>query len=293
MAMPRMLLVLPMIGYALANEGLLPVAPFHRIADEINEASKEATELQWRVANNSEEKASAQFFIATAIKELTGLREKMNATIPGTLAFKYETCVNRTSVKMPGYNQSLTRQQAMQRDDSLAPNMLEAQMDALYKAQQSQTELTQQLGECTLNCPKSSLLFLRRKTVMNSLQPEPIEVLRGVANAIYNTSQSVDQMHHQIQRDESAQQVLQSITTSIMSKLLQAKKDIQKIEQDLVACNHKPDAVKVGGAVTDAMSGDAEVADEMVSVAQASAKEATDKVKILEDKLAECKRKCP
>merc|ERR1719335_305583 len=88
-----------------------PIAPFHRIAEEIHEADKEATELQWRVANNSEEKASAQFFIATAIKELTALKESMNSSVSGTLAFRYETCVNRTSAKMPGYNQSFTRQQ--------------------------------------------------------------------------------------------------------------------------------------------------------------------------------------
>lgn len=272
--------------------GAFPVTPFHRIADEINEADKEATELQWRVANNTEEKASAQFFISTAIKELTGLKEMMNSSVSGTLAFKYETCVNRTSAKMPGYNQSFTRQQAMQRDDALAPGMLEAQMDALYKAQEAQTQLTQELGECTLNCPKSSLLFQRRKSFLKSLAPEPTEVLRGVANAIYSTSQNVDQMHHQLQRDESAKQVLQSLTTSIMTKVLQAKKDIAKLEQDLKACNHKPDASRLGGAVQEAMAGDAEVADQMVSVAQASAKEAEGKVEILQSKLAECKRKC-
>jgi hypothetical protein len=256
------------------------------------EADREATELQWRVANNSEEKASAQFFMATAIKELTGLKEMMNSSVSGTLAFRYEVCVNRTSAKMPGYNQSFTRQQAMQRNDKLAPGMLEAQMDALYKAQAAQTQLTEELGECTIKCPTSSLLFLRRKSVLKSLAPEPTEVLRGVANAIYNTSQSVDQMHHQLDRDASAKQVLQSLTTSVMTKVLQAKKDIAKMEQDLKACNHQPDAARLGDSVVDAMSGDAEVADQMVSVAQASAKEAEDKVEILQSKLAECKRKC-
>jgi hypothetical protein len=256
------------------------------------EADREATELQWRVANNSEEKASAQFFMATAIKELTGLKEMMNSSVSGTLAFRYEVCVNRTSAKMPGYNQSFTRQQAMQRNDKLAPGMLEAQIDALYKAQAAQTQLTEELGECTIKCPTSSLLFLRRKSVLKSLAPEPTEVLRGVANAIYNTSQSVDQMHHQLDRDASAKQVLQSLTTSVMTKVLQAKKDIAKMEQDLKACNHQPDAARLGDSVVDAMSGDAEVADQMVSVAQASAKEAEDKVEILQSKLAECKRKC-
>eukprot|EP00746_Dinoflagellata_sp_MGD_P008631 gnl/MRDRNA2_/MRDRNA2_117296_c0_seq1.p1 gnl/MRDRNA2_/MRDRNA2_117296_c0~~gnl/MRDRNA2_/MRDRNA2_117296_c0_seq1.p1 ORF type:complete len:291 (+),score=68.03 gnl/MRDRNA2_/MRDRNA2_117296_c0_seq1:142-1014(+) len=269
-----------------------PIAPFHAIANEIMEANKEATELEWRVANNSEEKASAQFFMATAIKELTELKEMMNASVSGTLAFRYELCVNRTSAKMPGFNQSFTRSQAMQRDDKLAPGMLEAQMDALYKAQTAQSQLTEELGECTLKCPTSSLLFLRRKSVLKALAPEPVEVLHGVANAIYSTSQSVDQMHHQLERDASAKQVLQSLTTSIMSKVLHAKKDIAKMEEDLRACNHQPDAARVGSAVADAMAGDADVADQMVSVAQASAKEAEDKVEILQNKLAECKRKC-
>merc|ERR550514_1069819 len=99
----------------------------------------------------------------------------MNSSVKDTLAYKYEVCVNRTSAKMPGYNQTYTRQQAMQRDDALAPGMLEAQMDALYKAQAAQTQLTQQLGECTLKCPTSSLLSVkgRRKSVLKSLAPEP------------------------------------------------------------------------------------------------------------------------
>lgn len=285
-------LTLALIGCASAYP-TFPVAPFHQIADEIKEADREAEELQWRVANNSEEKASAQFFMATAIKELTGLKEKMNSSIKDTLAYKYEVCVNRTSQKMPGYNQSYTRAEAMQRDASLAPGMLEAQMDALYKAQAAQAELTQQLGACTLNCPSGSLLFLRRKSVLKSLAPEPVEVLRGVANAIYNTSESVDEMHRQLQRDESAKQMVESLTSNIMSKLLQAKKDIKKLEDDLKACNHQPDAVRVDSPVAEAMAGDADVADEMVSVAQKSAKEAQDKVVTLQNKLAECKRKCP
>lgn len=280
-----------MMGHALAWQAW-PVAPFHKIADEIIQADKEATELRWRVANNSAEKVSTQFFLSTAIKELTGLKEMMNSSVTGTLAYRYEKCVNRTSAKMPGYNQSFTRQEAMQRDESLAPGMLEAQMDALYKAQEAQTRLTKQLGECTLKCPTTSVLFLRRKSVLKSLAPEPVEVLRGVANAIYNTSQSVDQMHHQVDRDESAKQVLQSLTSSVMSKVLQAKKDVAKIEEDLKACNHQPDAARLDGPVMEAMAGDAEVADQMVSVAQASTKEATDKVAILQNKLAECKRKC-
>lgn len=280
-----------MMGHALAWQAW-PVAPFHKIADEIIQADKEATELRWRVANNSAEKVSTQFFLSTAIKELTGLKEMMNSSVTGTLAYRYEKCVNRTSAKMPGYNQSFTRQEAMQRDESLAPGMLEAQMDALYKAQEAQTQLTKQLGECTLKCPTTSVLFLRRKSVLKSLAPEPVEVLRGVANAIYNTSESVDQMHLQLQRDESAQKVLQTLSTSIMNKLLQAKKDIAKMEEDLKACNHQPDAARVGDPVAEAMAGDTEVADEMVSVAQNSAKEAQDKVDILQTKLAECKRKC-
>jgi hypothetical protein len=278
--------------FGCASASFWPIPPFHKIADEIRAADLEAEELQYRVANNSAEKASNQFFIATAIKELTGLKEMMNSSIKDTLAFRYEKCVNRTSAKMPGYNMSYTRQQAMQRDNALAPGMLEAQMDALYKAQEIQTQLTQQLGECTLKCPTGSLLFLRRKSVLKSLAPEPVEVLRGVANAIYNTSESVDQMHLQLQRDESAQKVLQTLSTSIMNKLLQAKKDIAKMEEDLKACNHQPDAARVGDPVAEAMAGDTEVADEMVSVAQNSAKEAQDKVDILQTKLAECKRKC-
>jgi len=279
------------LNHALASASW-PLAPFHRIADEIIAADKEAAELGWRVANNSAEKASVQFFLSTAIKELTELKDVMNSSVTGSLAYRYEKCVNRTSAKMPGYNQSFTRQQAMQRDESLAPGMLEAQMDALYKAQETQTRLAQQLGECTLKCPTTSVLLLRRKSVLKSLAPEPVEVLRGVANAIYNTSESLDQMQHQIQRDESAQQVLQSLTTSIMSKVLQAKKDIAKMEDDLKACNHQPNAARLGSPVMDAMAGDSEVADQMVSVAQASAKEATEKIEILQNKLTECKRKC-
>lgn len=298
------LLALSLIGSASASwlplpPSLWPVQPFHKIADEIREAQVESEELQYRVANNSAEKASVQFFMATAIKELTELKEKMNSSVKDTLAYKYEVCVNRTSAKMPGYNQSYTRQQAMQRDDALAPGMLEAQMDALYRAQEAQTQLTQQLGECTMKCPSGSLLSkdksVRRKHVLKSLAPEkaPEQTMRSVASAIYNTSGQIDQMHHQLQRDESAEQVLQSLTTSIMTKLLQAKKDITKMEQDLQACNHKPDAARLGGAVQEAMAGDAAVADEMVTVAQKSAKEAQDKVQALQNKLAECNRKCP
>lgn len=285
------------------------IPPFTKIAAEIRDADMEAKELEYRVGNNSAEKESTQFFLATSIQELTSLKKVMNSSIEGTLAHKYEACINRTTNQMPGWNQSLTIHQAMGKDDDLAPGMLEAHMSELYAAQESEAQLTQQLGECTARCPSFLLLRGKRKLAQSLARApapapapaadaaapakDPTAVMTGFADAIYGTSKSIDKMHTILREDQAAKQVMSSLTSSVMGKVLAAKKDIANMEEALRKCEHAPSATKLDKEVGAAMAADTDVALEMVNSAKAQAKEAQEKVEALEKKVSACQSKCP
>lgn len=284
-----------------------PISPFSKIAAEIRDADQEAKELEWKVANNSDEKDSAQFFLATAIQDLTALKKAMNSSIKGTLANKYQACINRTHNQMPGYNKSLTIHDAFAKDDALAPGMLEAHMSDLYAAQEQERQLTTELGECTARCPSFLLLRGKRglaRALAKAPAPAPApapagpakkdasEVMKGFADAIYGTSKSIDKLHKTLREDDSAKQIMQTMTSAVMTKLLKAKSDMTKMEEDLQQCEHKPSATKLGDEVGAAMAGDADMALEMVKAAEKQAKDAQEKADAIEKKVADCKKKC-
>jgi len=298
-----------------------PVTPFSKIADEIYDAEKSAQELEWKVSNSSAEKESVKFFMSTALKELTELKKVvMNSSVPGTLGFKYEECTNRTGTKIPKWNQSLTFEEAVRQDDKLGPGMVEARMYEIFKDKEKVQDLTKQLGECAARCPPSALITKARKQLRQrqlglAQAPAPApapapgggaaapakgpkppshrEVMRGIADAIYNTSQSMDTMKMALSKDQSAKEVLQAVTSTVMMKLLNAKKAVAQMQQDLIACAHEPAATKLGDHVVEAMAGNTDVSMELIDSAEAKAKESQEEMATLEAKLADCNAKCP
>jgi hypothetical protein len=299
----------------------LPITPFTKLADEIYEAEHATTELEWKVSNSSAEKESVKWFMSTALKELTELKKVvMNSSVPGTLGFKYEQCTNKTGAKMPKWNQSLTFEEALKNDTALGPGVIEAKMYDLFKAQEKNKDLTQQLGECTARCPMSALITKAKKQLRQghlglAKAPAPApapapggaaggggaekkekshqEVMRGIADAIYNTSESMDQMKLALNKDEAAKQVLQSVTSTVMMKLLNAKKAVAEMEKDLEHCIHEPAATHLGDHVIEAMAGNTDVSMELIDSAEGKAKEAQDETANLEAKLEDCNSKCP
>jgi len=298
----------------------IPITPFSKIADEIYDAERSAEDLEWKVSNSTAEKDSVKWFMSTALKELTNLKKVvMNSSVPGTLGFKYEECTNRTGSKMPTWNQSLTFEEAMKNNTKLGPGVVEAKMYEVFKDQEKATDLTAQLGECAARCPPSSLITKARKQLRHghlglAKAPAPApapapaggaaapagpkppshrEVMRGIADAIYNTSESMDQMKLALSKDQSAKEVLQAVTSTVMMKLLNAKKAVDQMKIDLDHCLHAPAATHLGDHVVEAMAGNPEVSMDLIDSAEAKAKEAKDNLANLEAKLADCNAKCP
>lgn len=302
------------LGTAVRKPYMWQVVPFSKIAEEIMDADRMARELEWQVGNSTAQKESVQWFLSTSMKELTQLKkETLNASFPGSLGWKNQACVNRTTAKMPGYNQSLTLDQAMHQDKQLAPSMIDAHMYSLYTDKEEIKRLTKQLGECTAKCP-ASVSFLARARLRQSLArapapgpapapgagaaatppppPTPRQLMTDVATAIYNTSASIDAMNHALEKDRASMNVMEKVTAVVMEKLLKAKKDMVELDEALNACIHEPSATKLDGHVAEALAGDTELTRELIKVAEEETKDEEAKVKELSDKLADCKKKC-
>jgi len=304
---PRMVRIGPIV-FALAAWGgaatklhappsrppLMKAVPFSKIADEIHDAEVAAEELQYKVKNSTEEKASVQWFLATAMKELTNLQKVvMNRTVKGTLGYEYQGCLNRTSAKLPTYNRSLTFKEAVDQDDDLAPSTVDARMYEVYEAEQKIEELTMRLGECSAKCPLSLLSRARAMAKRRRREgPHPRELMKGVAEAIYNTSHEIDQMKDHLKKDLAAKNVLGKLSAMIMEKLLRAKEDVKQMRLDLEICKHSPSATFINDAVKEAMSEDTELSVEIVKEAADQSKDIRERVDDLEAKLQSCQKRC-
>jgi hypothetical protein len=298
------------------------VTPFSYIADEISAAEAEAEDLRWQVANSTSEKASIQWFLATALAEIATIKKvDFNNTINGSLAFKYEACAELTGAPMPSWDQGLTLPEAIGKDKELAPNIVEAHMTDLYEAQQREEELTIELGQCAADCPSSFLQAhsasrkIARKIMAGLAKapapgpapapggaaaapagppppPSPKELMNAVADAIYNTSMSTVNAKEQLRKDKSAKEVLGQLSATVMGKLLQARKDMKKMHEDLDECLRTPLAAHLEGHVIEAMADNKEATLEIVQTSKESTKTAKAMVAKLEKKLAECKLRC-
>jgi len=299
-------LILASVG-AKQAPSVLKALPFTRIADQIREAEQHAQELLWKVSNSSEEKSSLQWFMATAMKELTQLQQVvMNASSQGSLGYNVQACVNRTEAQMPRYNQTLGLERSIEKDKTLAPKILEAEMYQLYYAQRRSQEVTKEIGKCKSKCPVSLLQQgLRGQAVRKHLheapggslerassQPNPQQVMRSIADAIYNTSQSIDNMQDHLSKDNAAKDVLKSLTTTVMSKLLAAKKEVEDMTVQLEVCSHTPETTHVLDQAKEVMGMNAALSFELVKTAQESTKGAKQEAAVLEKKLEACRKKC-
>jgi hypothetical protein len=292
--------------------------PFSKIAEEIMDADKTAQELEWKVSNSTAMKDSVQWFMSSAMKELTILKkETMNETFEGSIGWKNKACLNRTTAETPGWNQSLTYGQAVAMDKRLAPGTIDASMYELYTAEADIKKLTMELGKCQAKCPHGvSLLGLAKARVTATAHrflarapapgpapapagpppppptPTPRQLMKDVATAIYNTSASIDAMNRALHKDASAMDVMEKVSAVVMEKLLKAKKDLVNLEFDLDHCLHEPSATHLGEHVQDAMAMDAELSQELVKVAAAETKDEVAKMQTLRAQVAECKAKC-
>jgi len=286
---------------------MLKSLPFTRIADEIYDAEQSAKELSWKVSNSTAEKSSLQWFMASAMKELTQLQKVvMNATSKGSLGYQFQACVNRTEAQMPRYNTTLGLQRAIEKDGTLAPKMLEAEMYELYYAQRRSQEVIKDIGKCKAKCPVSLLKqgfhgHSVRKHVHEapggsleraSKEPNPQEMMRSIADAIYNTSQSIDNMKDHLSKDSAAKDVLKSLTSTVMSKLLKAKKEVEEMSDQLEVCSHTPETTHLIDQAQDIMGMNAEVSFELVKTAQDRTRGAREEAANLDEKLEACRKKC-
>jgi len=301
------LLLLAAIVSARQTPSMLKALPFTRIADEIYDAEQKARELTWKVGNSTQEKSSLQWFMASAMKELTALtKDVMNASSEGSLGFLYQECINRTEAQMPNYNQTLGLKLSIERDSALAPKMLEAEMYQLYYSQRRSQEITKDIGKCRAKCPVSFLsqrAGLRKQDVKvrkapgssmerASREPNPQEMMRSIADAIYNTSQSIDTMKDHLSKDDAAKDVLKSLTSTVMSKLLSAKREVEDMTVQLEVCSHTPETTHVLDQAKDIMAMNAEVSVELVKTAQGRTKGAKQEAADLAEKLEACRKKC-
>jgi len=303
-----------------SRAGLLP---FRKIADEIMEAEKTARELTWEVGNSSAEKESVQWFMATAMKELNRMKMvTLNASsiVDGkeSLAFRYETCYNNTVARMPDFNDTMSLGENLRADHSAAPDAVEAKMYDVYEAQYTVDQMTTELGECEARCPLDASFLAKKKQQRHAhvvsdvvtasagapgaapgpsssagqISQDPRKLMGSIADAIRNTSTSIDQMGTHLHKDRAAMDVLESITATVVEKLLNAKKSVQQMEKDLEDCIKTPAATKLHDEVTDAMTLNPEVTEDMVNAATDRAKESETEVDELRQKLDACKEKC-
>lgn len=309
------------VGARVSKPYVWQAVPFSKIAEEIMDADKTAQELEWKVSNSTAMKDSVQWFMGTAMKELTIMKkETMNETFEGSLGWKNRACLNRTTADKPTWNQSLTYGQAVQKDKKLAPGTIDASMYELYTANSDIKKLTMELGKCKAKCPTGvSLLGLAKAKITATAHrflarapapgpapgpaagapaagppppPTPRQLMKDVATAIYNTSASIDAMNMALSKDKSAMDVMEKVSAVVMEKLLKAKKDMVGLEQALDACLHEPSATHLGDHVQDAMAMDAELSQELVKIAAAETKDEVAKATALKAQVADCKKKC-
>jgi len=291
------------------SPSVLKVLPISRIADEIYEAERSAQDLQWKVGNSTEEKSSLQWFMASAMKELTTLtKTTMNTSVEGSLSYQAESCLNRTEAKVPAYNKTKGLLKSIEDDATLAPQMLEAEMYLHFESQTRSQDLTKEIGRCEAKCPvaPSSFLDVRRgrRSVGQQRQrnrprrrgadekPDPQEMMKAIATAIHNTSESIDTMTDHLVKDEAAKDVLKSLTTTVMSKLLGAKKEIEDMTVRLEVCLTKPETTRLIDEAKEVLGGDPDVALEVVKKAEERTSGSKKEVADLEVKLDKCRRKC-
>jgi len=275
--------------------GRAGLLPFEQIAEEITEAERLALDLQWQVGNSSSEKESVQWFMATAMKELTKLKKEVldpKKTEPPSLANKYEACYDKTVANMPAYDDSMSLGENLEKDSSLAPDALEAHMYDVYEAEFKLDELTRELGECGARCPMASLLSKSRVNARKSIPTDPRKLMTHIADAIYNNSESIHHMEDHLDKDRAAMDVLESVTATVMKKLLKAKRDVETMEFELDDCLKVPAASKVNSEVRDAMAHDPGFSEELLAVATNKAAEVKKEVKELQKKVDACHREC-
>lgn len=294
--------------------GQQKVVPFSRIADEIHGAEVAAEELERKVKESTAEKSDVQWYLATAMKELTNMKKVvMNNTVPGTLGYKYQKCLNSTGrVEFPTWNQSLTLSEAIDQDDGLAPSMVEHRMFEVFDSQQKVQDLTMQLGECSARCQASASLLARtRKTDRAGAKkedpapapaagdaggaagfPPARELMRSVAEAIYNTSHEVSEMRVHLKKDQAAKSVLENLSAVVTEKVLMAKKAVEQMKKDLEWCVHRPKATHLNDAVTEAMADNPEMSKEIVDAAADQASDVKSQVDDLQAKLDACNQRC-
>lgn len=320
MWLSRALLVMPFAGFLATGAAAgragkrTRVMPFSKLADEITAAEQEASEIEWRVSNSSAEKASIQWFLATALQEIATIKKvDFNASINGTLAKKYEECAAATGAPMPSWDQGLTLPEAIKKDKELAPSIVEAHMHELYATQEREEQLTLELGQCAASCSSFLQVKSRRLLTLGLAKapapapapapgaaapagppptPTPRELMTKVADAIYNTSMGIHQANAQLKKDESSKEMLAKLSETVMAKLLQVRKDMQQMHKDLDECLRTPLATHLEGHVIEAMAQDKSAAMEVVQSAEATTKNAKEMVANLEKKLADCKRRC-
>lgn len=309
------------VGSRVSKPYMWNAIPFSKIAEEIMDADKTAQELEWKVSNSTAMKDSVQWFMSSAMKELTILKkETMNETFEGSIGWKNRACLNRTTADKPSWNQSLTYGQAVSMDKRLAPSTIDNSMYELYTADRDIKKLTMELGQCQAKCPHGvSLLGLAKAKVTATAHrflarapapgpapapgaaapaagppppPSPRQLMKDVATAIYNTSASIDAMNRALHKDKSAMDVMEKVSAVVMEKLLKAKKDLVNLEVDLDHCLHEPSATHLGEHVQEAMAMDAELSQELVKVAAQETEDEVAKVTGLKAQVAECKKKC-
>jgi hypothetical protein len=309
------------VGARVSKPYLWQAVPFSKIAEEIMDADRAAQELEWKVSNSTAMKDSVQWFLSTAMKELTILKkETMNETFEGSLGWKNRACLNRTTADRPSWNQSLTFGQAVVQDKKLAPTTIDASMYELYTANADIKKLTMELGKCQAKCPSGvSLLGLAKAKITATAHrflarapapgpapgpaapapaagppppPTPRQLMKDVATAIYNTSASIDAMNQALSKDQSAMNVMEKVSAVVMEKLLKAKKDMVGLEAALDNCLHEPSATHLGDHVQEAMAMDAELSQELVKIAAQETQDEVAKVTTLKAQLADCKKKC-
>lgn len=297
------------LPYASAKR--VTVIPFSKVAEEFRDALDEAHELEWRAGNSTEEKASVQWFLSTALQEMATIKKvDFNASINGTLAYKYEACAKLTGAPMPSWEEGLTLPEAIKQDDKVAPGLVEVHMHDLYETQEREEELTLELGQCAAECPPTFLSVSRllarapapgpapapapgaAAPVTPPPPPTPRELMRSVADAIYNTSASMQQAQGQLKKDKASKKILADLSAAVMAKLLKVRKDMMQMHKDLDVCLREPLATHLEGHVIEAMADDKDAALEVVHTAEAQTKSAKAMVATLEKKLADCKRRC-
>jgi len=282
---------------------MLKALPFTKIADEIYEAEQTMRDLQWKVGNSTEEKASLQWFMTTAMRELTQLTKVVtNTTSIGSLGHQLQACTNRTTSPKQTYNKTKGLKRCIELDRKLAPKILEAEMYKLYANQVKAGEIKKKIGQCHAKCPVS---LLSQRGIQRHSQPfgapaaapsspemSPQDLMGSISRAIYNTSQTITTLKDHLVKDNAAKDVLNSLTTTVMQKLLAAKKGVAEMEHQLEDCKHVPDATHVLDATQDVMADNPEVAYDLVKTAQERTSGSKADVKELRKKWKKCLKKC-